>query len=418
VVDPWLIILIVLCAVAGYVAATRLESNADDRFALGIGLAVPLAVLGLFKYFDLFVDEVGSLVSSVGLGEPDLALQLVLPVGVSFYTFQTIGYVIDVRRGHVAAERNLVDFLLFVTFFPQLVAGPIERADHLLPQIRSSRTLGGDDALRGTFLIAQGLVKKVVIADSLAPLIDGVLALDDPSGPLIAAVAVMFAGQIYCDFSGYTDIARGFSRLLGFDLLVNFRQPYGSRTPAEFWARWHITLSNWFRDYVYIPLGGNRGPRGKTLRNLMVTMTLSGLWHGASLNFVLWGAFHGAALVVHRLASARGISVPRVVAWSATMAVVLIGWIMFRITDGGDLWQALTALVSDPRFVSLAFALLVSAAPYLLLLVAIDVVDRRVLGAPSDRPVPAAVSPVLAGYVILAITFGAEVSGDFIYFQF
>ena len=418
VVDPRLLALILGCAAAGYIAGLLLRRGGAERAALGLGVVVPLAILATFKYFDFFAVEIIRVLDVVGLGSGSVALNLVLPVGVSFYTFQTIGYVIDVRRGKVEAETDPLDFFLFVTFFPQLVAGPIERADHLLPQIKADRRVDGRDAMHGTFLIAQGLVKKVVIADTLAGVVNTTLALEDPSGPLILVMAVAFAGQIYGDFSGYTDIARGVARLFGFELLVNFRQPYRSTSPAEFWARWHITLSNWFRDYVYIPIGGNRSGAAKTIRNLMVTMTLSGLWHGASLNFVMWGAFHGAALVAHRLTARWWDRLPRPVTWVATMAVVVVGWVMFRVSDAEALVDALAALGSDFRFASLALTILATAAPYLALLLIVDAVEQRVTAQPADAVDSWALAPTLAAYVCLALVLGSEVGGDFIYFQF
>lgn len=419
--DWKLLTLIVLCAADGYFVGLLLRSRPRSRKPLlVVGIVVPLVILGTFKYFDFFVEEVGRITQSVGLGGPGLALSLVLPVGVSFYTFQTIGYVIDVHRGVVEPERDPVVFFLFVTFFPQLVAGPIERSTNLLPQIRERRRVDGDDLLHGSYLIAQGYVKKVVVADNVKPVVDSILALEDPSGPLVLVAMLGFAIQIYGDFSGYTDIARGVARLLGFKLLLNFRRPYWSTNPAEFWNRWHITLSNWFRDYVYIPLGGNRRGRGRTLANLMTTMTLSGLWHGASLNFVLWGAFHGAALVLHRVWSERHPgAAPAPIGWMATMSVVLIGWLMFRVTDGGELLADLGALVTDHRFGGLALVTLSTIAPYLVLMALVDVLESWVIDPEPDRiRASLAVAPVLTTLVALIAVYGSESGGEFIYFQF
>lgn len=419
--DWKLLSLILLCAADGYLVGRMLPSRQDRaRPLLFIGIVIPLVILGTFKYFNFFVDEVGRITEAVGLGAPDLALSLVLPVGISFYTFQTIGYVIDVHRGSLEPERDVLDFFLFVTFFPQLVAGPIERGTNLLPQIKTARRIGGADLLHGSYLIAQGYAKKVLVADNVKPIVDSIFALEDPSGTLIAIATVGFAVQIYGDFSGYTDIARGVARILGFELLLNFRRPYWSRNPAEFWNRWHITLSNWFRDYVYIPLGGNRVSPNRTLVNLMTTMTLSGLWHGASLNFVLWGFFHGGVLIVHRLwASHRPGPAPALIGWAGTMAMVVIGWLMFRVTSGGDLIHHLGALITDLRFAGLAIVTLGTLAPYLLAMAAVDFAESRIVSADGNRTSQSwLVAPVLTALITLTLLFGSESGGEFIYFQF
>lgn len=419
--DWKLLSLILLCAADGYVVGRMLPSRQDRaRPLLFVGIVIPLVILGTFKYFNFFVDEVGRITEAVGLGAPDLALSLVLPVGISFYTFQTIGYVIDVHRGSLEPERDVLDFFLFVTFFPQLVAGPIERGTNLLPQIKTARRIRGADLLHGSYLIAQGYAKKVLVADNVKPIVDSIFALEDPSGTLIAVATIGFAVQIYGDFSGYTDIARGVARILGFELLLNFRRPYWSRNPAEFWNRWHITLSNWFRDYVYIPLGGNRVSPNRTLVNLMTTMTLSGLWHGASLNFVLWGFFHGAALVVHRLWSARRPNpAPAVLGWAGTMAVVLVGWLMFRVTDGDDLIHDLSALLTDFRFGGLAIVTLGTLLPYLAMMVAIDIAESSIVSRDGNRTNDSwLVAPVLTALITLTILHGSESGGEFIYFTF
>lgn len=419
--DWKLLFLILLCAADGYLVGRMLAAHRDQaRPLLFVGIGLPLVILGAFKYFGFFVDEIGRITEAVGLGAPDLALSLVLPVGISFYTFQTIGYVIDVHRGSLEPERDVLDFFLFVTFFPQLVAGPIERGTNLLPQIKSTRHVRGDDLLHGSYLIAQGYAKKVLIADNIKPIVDSIFALQDPSGTLLAIATLGFAVQIYGDFSGYTDIARGVARILGFKLLLNFRRPYWSRNPAEFWNRWHITLSNWFRDYVYIPLGGNRAGAGRTLGNLMTTMTLSGLWHGASLNFVLWGSFHGCVLIVHRLwAAYRPKPAPALIGWVGTMSMVLVGWLMFRVTSSGDLLHHLRALFTDLRFPGLAIVTLGTLMPYLLMMAAIDFSESQIVSADGNRTNQSwLVAPVITALLTLTLLFGSESTGDFIYFQF
>ncbi len=419
--DWKLLSLIVLCALDGYVIGRLLpRRDRHSRWLLFVGVVVPLIVLGIFKYFDFFVDEVGRITQAIGLGSPDIALSLALPIGISFYTFQTIGYVVDVHRGTIEPERDPIDFFLFVTFFPQLVAGPIERATNLLPQIKKRREVSGEDLLQGSYLMAQGYAKKVLIADNVKPVVDSIFALENPSGPLIVVATIGFAIQIYGDFSGYTDIARGVARILGFKILLNFRRPYWSRNPAEFWNRWHITLSNWFRDYVYIPLGGNRRGAGRTRANLLATMTLSGLWHGASANFVLWGAFHGAALLIHRVWSERRPApAPKLIGWAATMTVVLFGWLLFRVTDGEQLMTNIGSLVNDTRFGGLAIVTLATILPYLVLMVVIDLAEALFIDSRTDVMRPNwLIAPALTALITLTIVFGSESGGEFIYFQF
>ena len=268
----------------------RTTRPAGRRAWLGMSLAVNLGMLGFFKYFNFFADSLREAAAMVGVQLDPITLSVVLPVGISFYTFQTLGYTIDVYRGRAQACRDAVDYFAYVSFFPQLVAGPIERATNLLGQFAKPRHLTRDHAVDGCRQILWGLTKKMLLADNLAPIVE--LAYQNPSGtsgPLLLFGTVCFAFQIYCDFSGYTDIARGTARLFGFELMRNFACPYFSRNVGEFWRRWHISLSTWFRDYVYIPLGGNHARRGRRAFNVMVTFCLSGLWHGASWNFVVWG---------------------------------------------------------------------------------------------------------------------------------
>lgn len=422
---PWFVLLILLCACTAYVAGILIEDHPErSRQALVLGALIPLLVLFVFKYFDFFFETVDSTLDALGLPMSEVTLRLGLPIGISFFTFQAVGYVVDVHRGSIPAERRVVDFLLFITFFPQLVAGPIERADHLLPQIKQRRTFTDSDLGGGTFLIVQGFAKKVVIADNAKPIVDTLFELDGISGPLILAGLIGFTFQIYGDFSGYSDIARGVSRLMGFELLENFHRPYWSKNPSEFWRRWHMTLSNWFRDYVYIALGGNRSGAARTLVNLLATMTLSGLWHGASANFILWGAFHGVLLIAHRLWRERkphtSTNVVSVGASRLVMfALTVYGWMLFRITDWGTLREYHEALLTDSTQGSLAIITLASLMPYIALSVVIDIVEAIALpnghGEPRGRFL---LAPYLAALVLILIVYGAASGGEFIYFKF
>lgn len=311
---------------------------------LFISMAANLGLLGFFKYCNFFIDSAENVLTSMGMHAGDFRLNIVLPVGISFYTFQTMSYTIDIYRGHLKSTHRFLDFALFVSFFPQLVAGPIERATHLLPSILNKRTINLEQSMRGCFLILLGLFKKIGVADSVALAVNSVyLTKGDVTQLDIVAATALFAIQIYCDFSGYSDIARGCSKIMGIELMTNFKLPYVSRTPSEFWTRWHISLSSWLRDYLYIPLGGNRGNRFMIYRNLMLTMLLGGLWHGAAWNFVLWGAYQGGILCIYRL---LGIGVRRagqeeinitfkqrllgMLNMMFFFAVTCYGWLLFR----------------------------------------------------------------------------------------
>lgn len=286
------------------IAGAREQGNADlARRWLLVSLITQLGILGFFKYFDFFIGSAESLLSGLGISASWPLLHIVLPVGISFYTFQSLSYTIDVYRGELEPVRRLDDFALYVAFFPQLVAGPIERATSLIPQVQRPRVVTRTNWDRGLYLILVGLVRKVVIADGAALLVDRTFASPHQFGPLqLAAGLVAYSLQIYGDFAGYSNIARGSALLLGFDLMRNFRHPYFARNVSDFWRRWHISLSTWLRDYLYIPLGGNRKGRRRTYINLMITMVLGGLWHGASWNFVIWGTLHGVYLVIYQAA--------------------------------------------------------------------------------------------------------------------
>jgi len=264
------------------------HSRRGRRTILFVSVAANLGILGFFKYFDFFVGSAATLLDMIGLPLERRLLNVILPVGISFYTFQTLSYTIDIYRGQIRAHGSLLDFAVFVAFFPQLVAGPIVRAREFIPQVSRRRHLNLDQIYEGGYLILWGLFKKVVIADNLALLVDGVFQSDAPLlGGTVLVALYAFSVQIYCDFSGYSDIARGCAKMMGFEIRLNFKLPYFESNPAEFWRRWHISLSTWLRDYLYIPLGGNRKGATRTCINLALTMILGGLWHGAAWTFVL-----------------------------------------------------------------------------------------------------------------------------------
>ncbi|MEY3499093.1 MAG: hypothetical protein RL308_762 [Bacteroidota bacterium] len=288
--------LLVFSTFLDYYTAIKIEKSEKTttrKIWFWLSITINLGLLGIFKYYDFFAISMGNMLHSVGFEASPLLLKLILPIGISFYTFHGLSYVIDIYYKRIIAERNFVDYSLFVSYFPLLVAGPIERATHLLPQVKVSRKFDFDQAKSGIYQILWGLFKKVVIADTCATYANAIFDNFQSMNSLSLLLgAFYFAFQIYGDFSGYSDIALGVSKLFGIDLLRNFNYPYFSRDIAEFWRRWHISLSSWFRDYVYIPLGGSKGSKGKQIRNVFVIFLLSGFWHGANWTFLAWGAIN------------------------------------------------------------------------------------------------------------------------------
>ncbi|NOT31337.1 MAG: MBOAT family protein [Planctomycetes bacterium] len=344
-------ILLVLVAAASidYVCGIWIEDARSERVRRRIligSIVCSLAVLCFFKYANFFLDNLVETLRLFGLEATRPALRIILPVGISFHTFQAMSYAVDVYRREQKACRNYLDYLLYISFFPQLVAGPIERGARLMPQVESPRArLNLPAKLEGVKLLVVGYLQKVAIADVLAPKADLVFA--DPSshsGLTLLLGLYAFAIQIYCDFAGYSNIARGTARLLGFQLMRNFAQPYLASNITEFWRRWHISLSTWLRDYLYIPLGGNRRGQGRTYANLMLTMLLGGLWHGANWTFVVWGGLHGAYLALHKAlfgGEGSGGRVRRFLGALVTFHLVCLAWIFFRAESFADAWSYL-----------------------------------------------------------------------------
>jgi D-alanyl-lipoteichoic acid acyltransferase DltB (MBOAT superfamily) len=323
-------------------ALGRQQKPAARKFLLWTSVAANLGLLGFFKYFNFFADTFRATAESLGWHLSPPTLHVLLPAGISFYTFQSLGYVIDIYRGAARPVTRLVDYLAFVSFFPQLVAGPIERAGHLLPQFERDRVFDLEAAVDGCRQILWGLFKKILISDTLGEVADA--AYGSPglySGPALAGATVCFSIQIYCDFSGYSDVALGTAKLFGFRLMRNFAYPYFSQNPLEFWRRWHISLSTWFRDYLFIPLGGSRVGPGRLAFNVLATFVLSGLWHGAQWTFIVWGLLHGLAvlpfMLLRRSASLKGTQTPAetptaaaVAGMIVTFCFVSLAWVFFR----------------------------------------------------------------------------------------
>ncbi len=421
-VHPWFCFLL-----AGTTAANYLVSLAMVRFPrhkqkwLFLGVTATLAHLGAFKYFGFFAENLQLILGAAGVEVGATEMDIFLPVGISFYSFQTLGYTIDVYRGSLAPRRNLLDFALFVSFFPQLVAGPIERAKHLLPQFEEKRPWSLERFFAAWPLLITGYLKKMVVADNAAVYANKVFALEHPSILLLAAGSAAFALQIYADFSAYTDIARGSARLFGFELMRNFNAPYLAVSPSDFWRRWHISFSTWIRDYLYIPLGGSRAKsRWKQGLVLVVALGLSGLWHGPAWHFIAWGVFHGLLLFLYRLAGFGGRWEPKTLwtTWGARgvmMGLTLLGWALFRAPSMTWLHNA---LFYDPQ------AGLHGPAPasglVILLWTALLSLPFSVLKYLDDeKNSPATAQGIILGaFLVLIAVFTPEAGQDFIYFQF
>lgn len=435
-VHPWFVLLMLTSTTVDFWAAQRMEDDPGRRRGyLWASLAVNLGMLGCFKYFNFFVENVRTVLGTFGLTVSPPLLEIVLPAGISFYTFQALSYTVDVYRGEMRARRNAVDFALFVAFFPHLVAGPIMRAHNLLVQVEQPRRFSAVAAQEAVVLAAWGFFKKLVIADNVGIIANRVFAHQDPSFEMLWAGVFAFGIQIYADFSAYSDIARAVARWFGFSLVLNFSHPYIAHSPTDFWRRWHISLSTWFRDYVYIPLGGNRVPGLQREANLLATFLISGLWHGASWNYALWGLYHGVLVLATRTAG-RVLRLPAtwpgvlaLVQIGLTMPLMMAGWLFFRETDADYLLRhlRLSPFDSTPAERSIGLYLFVMAATWAVPLVIDDVwalarerqwrlvrwLERR-----DERGFVGAQMAAAGALITLTLVLRSQVSLDFIYFQF
>ena len=443
--------LLLFSSVVDYTLGIILE-NAEDPTVrkrwVTASIAVNLAVLGFFKYFNFFVDSAVGVSNALGLHATYHAWRIVLPVGISFYVFKTMSYTVDVYRRTERAERDLLRFTTFVVFFPELVAGPIVRASRMLPQMKHDHRFNYARTLDGLTLIASGYVRKVAIADSLAPLVDIRFAAPWDHSALSLLIGIYFyAFQIYCDFSGYSNIAIGIARIFGFDFGINFDRPYWSRSFSEFWSRWHISLSSWLRDYLYVPLGGNRGGTLLVFRNLMITMLLGGLWHGAKWTFVAWGGLHGLYLVGQRIISpwyrraVRTMRLPELLSDLFLIFVVFhltcLGWIFFRAQSFTLAWSFLRGIASmhdlsfagvPQKFLVIKGMLLVGGLMVFEAATFLPKLRKPVLGAVPGEKVAVSVHPgpraafarllFVAISVWVVLVFGTFSGNSFIYFQF
>ncbi|HEX2084765.1 MAG TPA: MBOAT family O-acyltransferase [Solirubrobacteraceae bacterium] len=418
----WKFCFLIAGVTVGNQVAARLVHRTDDerrrKWIVGAAVGLDLLVLGTFKYYAFFVEDIDRVLSAASLSLPLPLLTIALPVGISFFTFQAISYVVDVKR-RLIEPSPVVDLAIYLSFFPHLIAGPIVRAREFLPQLETPRDPKDIPGGAAMWLIALGLIKKVAIADYLArEVVDPVFAVPEAyAAPDVAFAAYAYAAQIYCDFSGYTDMAIGLALLMGFVFPNNFDRPYRAKSFREFWRRWHITLSRFLRDFLYIPLGGNRRGRWMTVRNIMITMLLGGLWHGANWTFVIWGGIHGAAQSVEHLFRDK-VRVPTFLSWFVTFHLIVLAWILFRSPDL-DVTASVLAQLVEPG----AATLLTGPAVVLVLLVIglqlmpprpMDYIQIRV-----QQWSPAALGAAMALVILLVgATIPDQGVPPFIYFQF
>jgi alginate O-acetyltransferase complex protein AlgI len=424
--NPWLIALLATSASLDYFLALLLErTHCETRRRLVVALSITgnLSFLFFFKYVNFFLASSSDLLTWLGFAVPRVVLDVVLPLGISFYTFEAISYIVDVSKRRIRAVRNPLDYALYMLFFPHLIAGPIVRPEEFLPQLQRSKSWNWDRMQVGVQIFLIGLFKKAILADYLALVVDPVFAEPGRFASAAHWLAVLsYAAQLYCDFSGYSDMAIGLAHLLGFKLPVNFRLPYASASIGEFWRRWHISLSSWLRDYLFIPLGGSREGTWRTYRNLLITMVLAGLWHGAGWTFALWGLYHGALLVLE-----RACPLPAWLQWpslrpvrvAATFLTVALGWVVFRAPTLGAagtilrrLFQPMPGLAAEPLLAGAALCCLamIFLGHFLGTFVDLKKLERRLSGQ--------VLAAGLASAVVLILLLFPEDSKAFLYFQF
>jgi alginate O-acetyltransferase complex protein AlgI len=412
------------------------ENDSIRKIWLIVSVGINLGFLGVFKYYNFFASSFANLLDGFGFQINPGIIEVVLPVGISFYTFHGLSYVFDIYSRKIQPSEDFVNYSLFVSFFPLLVAGPIERATHLLPQIEVPRKFNLEDSKDGLRQILWGLFKKVVIADNCASVVNPIFEANDySSGSTLMIGAILFAFQIYCDFSGYSDIALGTARLLGFELLRNFAYPYFSRDIAEFWRRWHISLSSWFRDYLYFPLGGSRLGKLISMRNTLIIFTVSGFWHGANWTFIVWGIYHGLLflplLILNRNRSNTNIvaenkwifSPKEFLQMLLTFTLVVIGWILFRAEN---ITQSMNYLMGmfDKSILSLPVIIqkkeMAIAFSFILVLLSFEWLNRRKSHGLnfSDNKVPKIFRTTIYVFLVWMIIWFNGNQEEFIYFQF
>ena len=396
---------------------------ADKKKLLVICLSINLLVLAAFKYLGFFSDGLSRILESLGLNPSFPTISIILPLGLSFFIFQTSSYIIDVYRGDLKPEESFINFATFIVYFPHMAAGPIMPAKILIPQIASRKIRPSFEQIQsGLFLIAVGLFRKIVIADTLAPMVNRILENPDNfDWKSLVIASIGFGLQIYGDFAGYSAIARGVSRLLGIEMMVNFRQPYLATTVTDFWRRWHISLSTWFRDYLYVPLGGNKKSKLRTNLNLMIVMTIAGLWHGAAFGFVLWGILHGLFLIVdkfvtkYRVRSRAFMTLTNPLAWVFTQSGVFLAWVFFRNPDTSDAFHLLSSIVNRSVGVfEISDALLLLSA--LAVSFSLDLSEKHLSSLMIRSEILKGL--IIGGLLLVAFVLKSSSVVPFIYFRF
>jgi alginate O-acetyltransferase complex protein AlgI len=413
------------------------QNSKKAKIFLWLSIINNLGILAVFKYYNFFALQFQTAFEAFGFHVQPYFLDIVLPIGISFYTFHGMSYVFDIYRKQQAPIKNFVDYAVFVSFFPLLVAGPIERANHLLPQVQKPRTFKYSQALEGCRLVLWGMFKKIVIADSLAMVVDPIFVnYHDQSAVLLIIGAIAFSFQIYTDFSGYSDIALGTAKILGFELLSNFKFPYFSRDVAEFWRRWHISLSSWFRDYLYIPLGGSKGSKWTTVRNTFIIFLVSGFWHGASWNFIVWGGIHACGFLplllinknrkhIHNVVANNNIlpNLKELFQMISTFVFVTLAWIFFRLKDVNDGFMYLKRIFVDLFEHPSQLFHNPGGKMALIFIVPLVLIDWYLRHDERDIKVPRNSFIRFSVYVLMAFLcliglFKGSTESSFIYFQF
>lgn len=428
----WFCGLIFFQSLVSYQAAKLLPIiKFNKRILVFIAILVNLLILGYFKYFNFFLENFVNLLQTFEINTSFETLKILLPVGISFYTFQNIAYIIDVYRKKIKPCEDGLNYFVFVSFFPQLVAGPIERASNLLPQIEKKRVLSTPLFINGIFLISWGLFKKLVIADNVAMICNKTYLLTNPDIYLIIVGTLAFTVQILADFSAYTDIARGSAKLLGFNLIKNFNNPYFSKSPSEFWQRWHISLSSWVRDYVYIPLGGSHCSKTRWMINIFLTFSLMGLWHGASLNFIIWGLYHALLSVIYKIfdniipLKIKNIKYTSLLTIPIFFFLTNIGWMIFREQNLNSLIQYFNLFTTQSNdvdfkiFLYLFLMLLLYSLPIIITSTYLFITENmknKIQTNQNLKLLTKVLGAIILYFGILA--FKSNTAIDFLYFQF
>ena len=438
--NPQYALLMGASTVITFITGILLEKSNNDlkkKLCVTVSFVINLGILFFFKYFDFALENVNRILEALSITVIEKPFDVLLPVGISFYTFQALGYTVDVYRGDISAEKNIVKYSLFVSFFPQLVAGPIERSENLLIQIRNIETkkLWNQKRIRdGLMLMLWGFFQKLMVADRAAIAVNAVYNQYQVfGGGEIFLATVLFAFQIYCDFDAYTNIARGAAKICGFELMANFKQPYFAANIADFWRRWHISLSSWFRDYLYIPLGGSRVSAVRNWANLMITFLVSGAWHGASWHFIAWGGLHGAYQIVGKWKNAllkdKKLRPPKILEIAVTFVLVTFAWMIFRANSLGDVKGMIAIMIQQPIFKDIP-AMNMSMVEWVLLVVSIGIlilkdvfcekgisIKRLILERPSVIRV--VIYALGIGCIIIFGVYGVDYdASQFLYFQF